>query len=115
MEASIRLSMNARDIEERKQHADQGREYAEKALENAYNCGDDCMVAQSEFLLACVGAWRVYVSARMSRVEPRNHPRREGAEVLVEHKLEELRNFPRLNMEAYEAQAKKYLGYLKLQ
>ena len=104
--------MTAHKSEERKQHADQGREYAEKALDNARKCEDDCMVAQAEFMLACVGAWKVYVAARMSRVEPNSHPKREGAEVLLEQRLEELRQFPHLDMEVYEAQSRKYLGYL---
>ncbi|ERF69235.1 hypothetical protein EPUS_01192 [Endocarpon pusillum Z07020] len=113
METSIRLSMIARESTERKQHADQGREYAEKALDNARKCEDDCMVAQAEFMLACVGAWKVYVAARMSRVEPSTYPKREGAEVLLEQRLEELGQFPHLDMEVYEAQARKYLGYLR--
>ena len=104
--------MTARENVERKQHADQGREYAEKALENARKCGDDCMVAQAEFMLACTGVWKVYVAARVSRLEPSNHLNREGAEVLLEQRLEELRQFPRLDMEVYEAQTRKYLGYL---
>jgi hypothetical protein len=112
METSIRLSMTARENAERKQHADQGREYAEKALDNARKCEDDCMVAQAEFMLACVEAWKVYVAARMSRVEPSSHPKREGAEVLLEQRLEEVRRFPHLDMEVYEVQARKYLGYL---
>jgi hypothetical protein len=112
METSIRLSMTARENAERKQHADQGREYAEKALDNARKCEDDCMVAQVELMLACVEAWKVYVAARMSRVEPSSHPKREGAKVLLEQRLEELRQFPHLDMEVYEAQARKYLGYL---
>ena len=105
--------MTARENAERKQHADQGREYAEKALDNAWRCEDDCMVAQAEFMLACVGAWKVYVAARMSKVKPSNHPKREGAEVLLEQRLEELRRFPHLDMEVYAAQARKYLGYLR--
>ena len=114
METSIRRSMIARNIDERKRHADQSSEYAEKALDNARKCEDDCMVSQAEFMIACVGAWRVYVAARMSRVEPSGHPKREGAEVLLEQRLEELRRFPHLDMDAYEAQARKYLGYLGL-
>jgi hypothetical protein len=113
METSIQLSMTTREIAERKQHADQGREYAEKALDNAWRCEDDCMVAQAEFMLACVDVWKVYVAARMSRVEPSSHPKREGAEVLLEQKLRELRQFPRLDMEVYETLARKYSGYLR--
>lgn len=105
--------MTARESAERKQYADQGREYAEKALDNTRKCGDDCMVAQAEFMLACVGAWKVYVAASMSRVEPSSHPKREGAEALLEQRLEELRQFPHLDMEVYEAQARKYSGYLR--
>lgn len=113
METSIRLSMTARESAERKQHADQAREYAEKALDNACKSEDDCMVAQAEFMLACVGAWKVYVAARMSKVEPSYHPKREGAVELLEQRLEELRRFPRLDMDIYEAQARKYSGYLR--
>jgi len=113
METSIRLSMTTRESAERKQHADQAREYAEKALDNARLCEDDCMVAQAEFMLACVGAWKVYVAAKMSRVEPSSHPKREAAEVLLEQRLEELRLFSHLDMETYEAQARKYSGYLR--
>jgi hypothetical protein len=46
-------------------------------------------------------------------VEPSSHPKREGAEVLLEQRLEELRQFPHLDMEVYAAQARKYLGYLR--
>lgn len=56
METSIRRSMIARNIDERKRHADQSSEYAEKALDNARKCEDDCMVSQAEFMIACVGA-----------------------------------------------------------
>jgi hypothetical protein len=112
METSIRLSMTARENAERKEHADQAREYGEKAVENAQRGEDDCMVAQAEFMLACVAAWKVYVAARMSAVEPSRHANREGAEVLLKQRLDELRRFPHLDMEAYEAQASKYLGYL---
>jgi hypothetical protein len=115
METSIRRSMNVRDIDERKRHADQSHEYAEKALDNARKCEDDCMVSQAEFMLACVGAWRVHVAARMSKVRPSGHSKREGAEILVVQRLEELRRFPHLDMDAYEAQARKYLGYLRLE
>ena len=105
--------MPAPENAERKEHADQGREYAERALDNARRCADDCMVAQAEFMLACVGAWQVYVAAKMSRVEPRSHLKREGAEVLLHQRLVELRQFPHLDIEGYEAQARKYLGYLR--
>jgi len=105
--------MTARESAERKQHADQCHEYAEKALDNARKCEDDCMVSQAEFMLACVGAWKVYVAAKMSRVEPSSHPKREGVEVLLEQRLEELRRFPQLDMEVYAEQARKYLGYLR--
>lgn len=113
METSIRLSMTARESAERKQHADQSREYAEKASYNARKCEDDCMVAQTEFMLAYVGAWKVYVAARMNGVEPSSHPEREAAEVLLEQRLEGLRQFTHLDMEVYEVQARKYLGYLR--
>ena len=113
METSIRLSMAARQSAERQQHADQAREYGEKLLANARMSQDDCMVAQAEFMLACVGVWNVYVAASLTKVEPCAHPKCEAAEVMLEHRLNELRQYPHLDMETYEGQARNYQRYLK--
>lgn len=112
METSLGLSMRARDGAERKEHADQARKYGETALDNVLRCEDECMAAQVQFMLACVSAWKVYLQARTSGMEPRNHPEREGIEVLIAQRLEELEKFQNLDMEAYEEQGRKYMGYL---
>ncbi|KAF2501496.1 FabD/lysophospholipase-like protein [Lophium mytilinum] len=112
METSIGLSMKVRDAAERKRHANQAHEYGKAALDNVLRCQDICMIAQVQFLLACVSVWKVYLEARTSGVEPKSHPERDNVEVLVVERLEELRRFQNLDMEAYEAQARKYLSYL---
>lgn len=104
--------MIAREGAKRKEHADQAREYGEAALDNVLRCQDDCMIAQVQFLLACVSAWKVYLKAKASGIEPRSHPGTEGIEKLMAERLEELSRFQNLDMEGYEAQAAKYLGYL---
>ncbi|KAH3962123.1 hypothetical protein HBI25_217790 [Parastagonospora nodorum] len=110
METMLLLSQISRPVAERKEHADQAQGYGEVALENVMKCGDECMVAQVEFMLACVTAWKVYL--RMKGGEE-GAGGREGVRVLMESRLGGLRAFPKLQMEHYEGQAKTYLGYLE--
>ncbi|KAF2815390.1 uncharacterized protein BDZ99DRAFT_459272 [Mytilinidion resinicola] len=112
METSIGLSMRAREGAERKKRADQALDYGKAALDNVLRCRDVCMIAQVQFMLACMSAWRVYLEARVSGMEPRRHPGRERVEILMAERLGELRAFQNLDMEGYEAQARKYIGYL---
>lgn len=113
MESSLGLSKKARDMSERKKLADEAREYGEAALENVVMSGDKCMVAQVEFLLACVTAWKVYLQARGSGVEPGDWQGREGVEVLMQRRLNGLRVFGNLDMERYEEQAEMYLALFR--
>jgi hypothetical protein len=106
MDTSLSLSIKARRKTERKQHANQAREYAEKAVENARKADDDCMLAQAEFMMACVSAWKIYV-------EEGALARQEVAEVMLGQKLDELRKFEHLDLSNYEDQARKYLGLLR--
>lgn len=110
METMLLLSQISRPLAERKEHADQAQGYGEVALENVMKCGDECMVAQVEFMLACVTAWKVYL--RMKGGEE-GAGGREGVRVLMESRLAGLRAFPKLQMEYYEGQARTYLGYLE--
>lgn len=73
-------------------------------------CGDVCMVAQVEFMFACVTAWKVYL--RMKSGEE-GATGREGVRVLMDMRLGNLRVFPKLQIEWYEGQARTYLGYLE--
>ncbi|PVH93692.1 FabD/lysophospholipase-like protein [Periconia macrospinosa] len=106
-QTSLLLSMSARSGTKRKQHADQAREYADKALENAKMADDECMVAQAEFMGACVGVWKVFVNG--GSIE-----KREVVEVLLGQRLDELRAFEgTVGVRAYEEMAGTYLGYLR--
>jgi hypothetical protein len=109
MESSLLLSQISRPLPERKEHAEQAQRYGEAALENVTTCGDTCMVAQVEFMLACVTAWKVYL--RMKGGEE-GAAGQEGVRVLMETRLENLKAFPRLQIDWYESQARTYLGYL---
>jgi hypothetical protein len=112
VDTSIMLSMNTRDQTLKKQHADLAREYGEAALDNEVRLGDECAVAQVQFMLSYVSVWKVCLQARSSGMEPRSHPERYEAEARLQEMLRELRRFPNLDMEAYEKQAQKYMGYL---
>ncbi|KAH8727730.1 acyl transferase/acyl hydrolase/lysophospholipase [Phaeosphaeriaceae sp. PMI808] len=109
LETMLRLSQMTRSLSERKEHAEKAQEYGEAALENVEKCGDDCMVAQVEFLLACVTAWKVYL--RIKSGEDRIAAR-DGVRVLMDTRLAKLREFSNVSIEWYEGQAKLYLGYL---
>jgi hypothetical protein len=111
METSLGLSMRTHGTE-RKEHADQAHKYGEAALDNVLRSQDECMTAQVQFLLTCVTIWRMYSQARVSGNDPRSHPGIERVEVLMTERLDDLRRFTNLDMEVYEAQARKYLGYL---
>jgi hypothetical protein len=111
METSLGLSMRTHGTE-RKEHADQAHKYGEAALDNGVRSGDECMIAQLQFLLLCVTAWKMYSQARVSGNDPRSHPGIERVELLMAERLNELSKFQNLDMEVYEAQARKYLGYL---
>ena len=109
METSLLLShqaMRTKRRTESHQHANQAREYAEKAVENARKSKDDCVLAQTEFLLACTTAWKVYVDGgTVERVEV--------AEADLEQRLDKLRRFSHLEMGFYEDHSRKYLGVLR--
>ncbi|KAF2682694.1 hypothetical protein K458DRAFT_390614 [Lentithecium fluviatile CBS 122367] len=110
METEIGLSMITQNSTKRKKHAHQAREYGEVALENVTKCADECMVAQMEFLLACVTAWEMYLQ---SEVDGQDHQVTENVQVLLETRLNRLRRFQELKIEFYEEQMKTYLGYLQ--
>lgn len=107
MESSLLLSIREREPEARKRACEQARQYGEAALNNVFSCDDECMVAQVEFLLACVSARKVYLQAKIN-----SSVRTEGVESLMREKLGALSKFPHLDMDGYEAQADIYLGYL---
>jgi hypothetical protein len=56
----------------------------------------------------------MYSQARVSGNDPRSHPGIERVETLMAERLDDLSKFPNLDMEVYEAQARKYLGYLTI-
>ncbi|KAF2201423.1 hypothetical protein GQ43DRAFT_440599 [Delitschia confertaspora ATCC 74209] len=113
MDTSLRLSMLCHSSpSERKEYADQAKEYGEAALINAMRVGDECMVAQIQFHLACASVWKVYLAARRAGVEPRAFPAREEVEVHVVERLGVLQRFGNLEMGWFEEQAEKFLGYL---
>jgi len=113
-ETCLGLSMQARTKADRKEFADRAREYGQAALDNVLKCQDPCKLAQVQFLLVRVSAWKMYVQARMKGIDPRSEPGRENIEILMEERLRELRQFPELStsMEGYEEKARQFLGYL---
>jgi hypothetical protein len=109
METLLLLSQLTRALPERKDHAEQAQEYGEAALENVVQCGDYCMIAQVEFMLACVTAWKVYLRIKNGEDGAAGS---EGVRVLMEKRLSNLRAFPKVQIGWYEEQAKTYMGYL---
>lgn len=99
-----------RPLAERKEHADQAQSYGEAALENVVKAGDSCMVAQVEFLLACVTAWKVYLRMKSGEETASG---RAGVRVLMDRRLDMLSGYSNLQIDWYEAQAKTYLEYLE--
>jgi hypothetical protein len=110
METLLLLSQLTRPLPERKDHAEQAQEYGEAALNNVVQCGDNCMTAQAEFMLACVTAWKVYLGIKGGEDGIAG---REGVRALMERRLNCLREFPNVQIMWYEEQAKTYLGYLE--
>jgi hypothetical protein len=110
METLLLLSQMARPLPERKDHAEQAQGYGEAALENVVQCADYCMIAQVEFMLACVTAWKVYLRMKSGEDEAAG---REGVRVLMEKRLDSLKAFPKVQIGWYEEQARTYLGYLQ--
>jgi hypothetical protein len=110
LETCLLLSQLARQLPERKTHADKAQEFGEAALENVVMCGDRCMVAQVEFKLACVTAWKVYLGMKSGGNEEAG---RNGVRLLMERRVEGLRGFGNVEIGWYEEQARVYLGYLK--
>ncbi|KAH7378467.1 hypothetical protein DE146DRAFT_749720 [Phaeosphaeria sp. MPI-PUGE-AT-0046c] len=108
-ETLLLLSQMTRPLAERKDHADQAQSYGEAALENVVKAGDPCMVAQVEFLLACVTAWKVYLRMKSGEETASG---REGVRMLMERRLDMLSGYGNLQIDWYEEQAKTYLGYL---
>jgi hypothetical protein len=104
METLLVLSRATHDAGERGEYAERAREFGEVALRNVEGGGDECMVAQVRFLLACAEAWGVCVRGNEGSVE------RTG-EVLGE-RLEELRSFSELDFKRYEEQAERHWRYL---
>jgi hypothetical protein len=114
METSIRLSMVSHEIAEKRQYADKARDYAESSLSNAQRSGDECIIAQAEFMMACVQVLRVYVATKENRLDSSTlYARREVAEVQLEQRLMGLRRFAHLDMEVYEGQANQYMAYIR--
>jgi hypothetical protein len=104
METLLVLSRATRDAGERGEYAERAREFGEVALRNIEGGGDECMVAQVRFLLACAEAWGVCVRGNEGSVE--------RTEEMLGERLEELRSFSELNFRRYEEQAERYWGYL---
>jgi hypothetical protein len=107
LETFLLLSQLARPLPERKAHADRAQEFGEAALDNVVMCGDQCMVAQVEFMLACVVAWKVYLGMKSGE------DGREGVRVLMGRRVEGLRGFGNVDVRWYEERARVYLGYLE--
>lgn len=112
LEASLMLSMAVKDPSEQMVACEQARNYGKAALDNVHNCGDDCMAAQADFLLACAETWKTVLKIRADSDDPRNWQRERDAEVLITEKLSALRMFPQLNMDWYEGQAVRYVEHL---
>jgi hypothetical protein len=108
MEMSLALSITSKAGQEQKAYCEQAREYGEVTLGNVLICEDACKIAQVRFLLACVGAWKVCVDARIDV----DAGRREWAEMILRESIRALNEFPNLKMQPYEAQAAMYIAHL---
>jgi hypothetical protein len=110
LETFLLLSQLSRQLPERKQHADKAQEFGEAALENVVLCGDACMGAQVEFMLACVVAWKVYLGMKGGED---GGAEREGVRVLMGRRVDVLRAYGNLDVGWYEEQVRVYLRYLE--
>jgi hypothetical protein len=108
METLLALSRAARDAGARAEYAERAREYGEIALRNVEGRGDECMVAQVRFLLACAEAWAICV-----RGDEGDEGGVERAGEVLGERLGVLRRFGELDFRRYEEQAERYRGYLR--
>lgn len=106
MQACLSLSQKSPDAQSRMSYADDAMNYGTAALQNARRTGDAFMIAQVEFLVACVKAWSVYMRAKDDRVWDVAAVK-EAEEGLVE-RLSALQGFGRLEMSGFELQARKF-------
>jgi hypothetical protein len=109
-ESLFRMSILARKPEKQVAHAREAEEYGETSIINLKDCGDECMVAQVEFLLVCITAWRVYLRSRDDGFDEAVY---HDVQARMENSLNKLRRYEELKVEAFERQRDFYLGYFR--
>jgi hypothetical protein len=109
-ETSLRLSMLAQVAEKQNNFAIEAQEYGETSLINLNHSGDECMVAQVEFLLVCIAAWQMHLR---SKVDGPDADFYHDMQARMENSLNKLRKFKELRMEHFQKQRDVYLGYLQ--
>jgi hypothetical protein len=111
METCLALSQITRDLSAQRTHAEDAKQYGTSALQNVKKVGDACMIAQIEFLVACVETWSVYIRSTRDRVWDITVIKDQEA-ALVE-RLSALQQYPNLNLRLFEEKAKKFLRYME--
>lgn len=109
-ETSIRLSMLVRARAKQKDFAFEAQQYGEASLANLKRLGDECMIAQVEFLLVCITAWQMYLR---SRDEGPDDAVYHDVQAQLENSLKKLRRFEALNIQHFQKQRDVYLAYLQ--
>jgi hypothetical protein len=96
--------------ERQNSHATEAQQYGETSLTNLKRCGDECMVAQVEFLLVCIVAWRMYLK---SKVDGPDDAVYYDVQARMENSLNKLRKFEELRIENFQKRRDVYLAYLQ--
>jgi hypothetical protein len=109
-ETLLRMSILVRTAEKQSSHANEAEQYCDTSITNLKDSGDECMVAQVEFLLVCITAWRMYLGSRYDGPDEAIY---HDVEARMENSLDKLRRFKELNMEAFVKQRNFYLAYLQ--
>lgn len=107
-QTSIKCSILAQKPKLRKEHAKLANDYGRASLQAAKESGDDCIVAQVEFLQACVTAW----AFQLLPSGERSHDAESKAKEDLQYGLEKLRRHPGVKIKVHEDQMRVYLGYL---
>jgi hypothetical protein len=108
METSIKSSILAPEPVVRKKHAEQAIKYGEASLIASRDSGDNCMVSQVEFMLACAAVWNLHLQPNVNR----SSDEESKARLELQDSFEKLKRYRKLEIRVYEEQMKVYLEYL---
>ena len=109
-ETLLRMSVLARTAEKQMSHAKEAEQHGGTSIANLKDSGDECMVAQVEFLLVCITAWTMYLRSKNDGLDEAVY---HDMEARMENSLHRLRQFEQLGMNAFAKQRDYYLAYLQ--